>query len=90
MFFYGESRKRPLAPSLVYTAVLVIAATIFFINQGPMLLEGNGSVLATSLQYLTHHRFNNRSGFLIDDYSENFVFNNHPFSFENKKVICSH
>ena len=56
MFFYGESRKRPLAPLFgMTTAVLVgIAATIFFINQGPMLLEGNGSVRAQLVYNISH------------------------------------
>ena len=56
MFFYGESRKRPLAPLFgMTTAVLVgIAATIFFINQGPMVLEGNGSVRAQLVYNISH------------------------------------
>lgn len=56
MFFYGESRKRPLAPIFgMATAVIVgIGATIFFINQGPMLLEGNGSVRAQLVYNISH------------------------------------
>ncbi|DAC31695.1 MAG TPA: hypothetical protein HA327_00995 [Candidatus Poseidoniaceae archaeon] len=56
MFFYGESRKRPLAPIFgMAIAVLVgIGATIFFINQGPMLLEGNGSVRAQLVYNISH------------------------------------
>ena len=56
MFFYGESRKRPLAPLFgMGIAVMVgVFATIFFINQGPMLLEGNGSVRAQLVYNISH------------------------------------
>ena len=43
MFFYGESRNRPLSPiiAMIIAVSVGVLATIFFINQGPMLLEGN-------------------------------------------------
>ena len=56
MFFYGESRKRPMAPifAMVISVLVGILATIFFINQGPMLLEGNGSVRAQLVYNVAH------------------------------------
>tara|TARA_B100000609_G_scaffold198858_1_gene199621 strand:- start:2082 stop:2564 length:483 start_codon:yes stop_codon:yes gene_type:complete len=56
MFFYGESRNRPMAPiyGMIIAVVVGVLAAIFFINQGPMLLEGNGSVRA-QLVYNTAH-----------------------------------
>ena len=56
MFFYGESRNRPLAPifSMAMAVMVGILATIFFINQGPMLLEGNGSVRAQLVYNIAH------------------------------------
>ncbi|DAC57136.1 MAG TPA: hypothetical protein HA354_05890 [Candidatus Poseidoniaceae archaeon] len=56
MFFYGESRKRPLAPifGMVIAVIVGISATVFFINQGPMLLEGNGSVRAQLVYNISH------------------------------------
>ena len=56
MFFYGESRKRPLAPifGMIIAVLMGVFATIFFINQGPMLLEGNGSVRAQLVYNIGH------------------------------------
>ena len=56
MFFYGESRKRPLAPifGMVVAVLIGLFATVFFINQGPMLLEGNGSVRAQLVYNIGH------------------------------------
>ena len=56
MFFYGESRKRPLAPifAMILSVLVGVLATIFFINQGPMLLEGNGSVRAQMVYNIAH------------------------------------
>jgi len=56
MFFYGESRKRPLAPifGMIIAVLIGVFATIFFINQGPMLLEGNGSVRAQLVYNIGH------------------------------------
>ena len=56
MFFYGESRKRPMAPifAMIISVLVGVLATIFFINQGPMLLEGNGSVRAQMVYNVAH------------------------------------
>ncbi len=56
MFFYGESRKRPLAPifGMIIAVLIGVFATIFFINQGPMLLESNGSVRAQLVYNIGH------------------------------------
>ena len=56
MFFYGESRKRPMAPifAMIISVSVGVLATIFFINQGPMLLEGNGSVRAQMVYNVAH------------------------------------
>jgi len=56
MYFYGESRNRPLAPLFsMFIAILVgLGATIFFINQGEMLLEDNGSVIAQLVYNISH------------------------------------
>ena len=56
MFFYGESRQRPLAPifAMIISVLVGVLATIFFINQGPMLLEGNGSVRAQMVYNIAH------------------------------------
>ena len=56
MFFYGESRKRPMAPifAMIISVLVGVLATIFFINQGPMLLEGNGSVRAQMVYNIAH------------------------------------
>ncbi len=56
LFFYGESRNRPLAPlvGMVVATLLGISATVFFIGQGPMLLEDNGSVQAQAIYNIVH------------------------------------
>ena len=56
LFFYGESRNRPLAPlvGMVVATLLGILATVFFIGQGPMLLEDNGSVQAQAIYNIVH------------------------------------
>lgn len=56
MYFYGESRNRPLAPifAMVIAVLVGVLATIFFINQGPMLLEENGSVRAQLVYNIAH------------------------------------
>ena len=56
MFFYGESRNRPLAPifAMIIAVSVGVLATIFFINQGPMLLEDNGSVRAQLVYNIAH------------------------------------
>ncbi len=56
LFFYGESRNRPLAPlvGMVAAVSLGVLATIFFIGQGSMLLENNGSVRAQAVYNVVH------------------------------------
>lgn len=56
LFFYGESRNRPLAPlvGMIAAVGLGILATVFFIGQGPMLLENNGSVRAQAVYNVVH------------------------------------
>tara|TARA_B100001093_G_scaffold458415_1_gene470812 strand:- start:75 stop:551 length:477 start_codon:yes stop_codon:yes gene_type:complete len=56
LFFYGESRNRPLAPlvGMVVATLLGISATVLFIGQGPMLLEDNGSVQAQAIYNIVH------------------------------------
>ena len=46
MYFYGESRDRPLAPlfAMVIAILVGFGTTIFFIEQGDILLEDNGSI----------------------------------------------
>ncbi|MCH1423074.1 MAG: hypothetical protein L7U62_06255 [Candidatus Poseidoniaceae archaeon] len=56
LFFYGESRNRPLAPlaGMLCASLLGIAATVFLIGQGPLLLEDNGSVQAQAIYNVVH------------------------------------
>ncbi|NCG00387.1 MAG: hypothetical protein GWP25_01190 [Euryarchaeota archaeon] len=56
LFFYGESRNRPLAPlvGMLLATALGVLATVFFIGQGPMLLEDNGSVRAQAIYNVVH------------------------------------
>lgn len=56
MYFYGESRNRPLAPifGMLLSVIIGILATSFFISMGPMLLENNGSVRAQMVYNLAH------------------------------------
>jgi hypothetical protein len=56
LFFYGESRNRPLAPlvGMFFATALGVVATVFFIGQGPMLLEDNGSVRAQAIYNVVH------------------------------------
>ncbi len=56
LFFYADSRKRPLAPliGMILAVLIGIAATLFLIGMGPMLLENNGSVRAQTVYNLGH------------------------------------
>ena len=56
MYFYGESRNRPLAPifGMLLSVLIGILATSFFISMGPMLLENNGSVRAQMVYNIAH------------------------------------
>lgn len=54
LFVYGDARKRPLAPLLgmLMSVVLGVAMTVFFLSQGELLMENNGSVRAQALSNL--------------------------------------
>jgi len=56
MYFYGESRNRPLAPlfAMIIAISVGFGTTIFFIEQGDMLLEDNGSVIAQLVYNISH------------------------------------
>ena len=56
LFFYADSRKRPLAPlfGMILAVLLGVLATIILIGMGPMLLEANGSVRAQAVYNLGH------------------------------------
>lgn len=56
MYFYGESRDRPLAPlfAMVIAISVGFGTTIFFIEQGDMLLEDNGSIIAQLVYNISH------------------------------------
>tara|TARA_B100000767_G_scaffold91193_1_gene87596 strand:- start:2644 stop:3120 length:477 start_codon:yes stop_codon:yes gene_type:complete len=56
MYFYGESRDRPLAPlfAMVIAISVGFGTTIFFIEQGDILLEDNGSVIAQLVYNISH------------------------------------
>ena len=51
LFVYGDARKRPLAPLLgmLLCGVFGTALTLFFLSQGDLLMEDNGSVRAQAL-----------------------------------------
>ncbi len=56
LFFYADSRKRPLAPliGMVLAVSIGVAATLALIGMGPMLLEANGSVMAQTVYNMGH------------------------------------
>ena len=54
LFVYGDARKRPIAPLLgMFMSVLLgVGMTVFFLSQGELLMEDNGSVRAQALSNL--------------------------------------
>ncbi len=54
LFVYGDARKRPLAPlfGMFMSVLLGVAMTVFFLSQGELLMEDNGSVRAQALSNL--------------------------------------
>jgi hypothetical protein len=56
LFFYADSRKRPMAPlfGMILAVLIGIFATLFLIGMGPMLLEANGSVRAQTVYNIGH------------------------------------
>ncbi|MFZ8906764.1 MAG: hypothetical protein ACO2Y2_05340 [Poseidonia sp.] len=51
LFVYGDARKRPVAPlfGMALSVGLGAALTVFFLSQGELLMEDNGSVRAQAL-----------------------------------------
>ena len=51
LFIYGDARKRPLAPlfGMVLSVGLGSLLTVYFLSQGELLMEDNGSVRAQAL-----------------------------------------
>ena len=51
LFVYGDARKRPIAPlfGMALGVGLGAALTVFFLSQGELLMEDNGSVRAQAL-----------------------------------------
>ena len=51
LFVYGDARKRPIAPliGMLMSVLLGLGLTLFFLAQGELLLENNGSVRAQVL-----------------------------------------
>lgn len=51
LFVYGDARKRPIAPLLgmCMSVLLGIGLSVFFLSQGELLMEDNGSVRAQAL-----------------------------------------
>ena len=47
-FFYKDAHSK------IFSVMIGLFATVFFINQGPMLLEGNGSVRAQLVYNIGH------------------------------------
>lgn len=56
LFFYADSRNRPLAPlfGMALAVLLGVISTIILIGMGPMLLESNGSVKAQAVYNVGH------------------------------------
>ncbi|MEJ6562216.1 MAG: hypothetical protein QNL85_00715 [Euryarchaeota archaeon] len=56
LFFYADSRQRPLAPlvGMLAAASIGLLTTILLLNQGDLLMEDNGSVRAQVLYNLVH------------------------------------
>jgi formate/nitrite transporter FocA (FNT family) len=51
LFVYGDARKRPIAPliGMLMSVLLGLGLTLFFLAQGELLMENNGSVRAQVL-----------------------------------------
>jgi len=51
LFVYGDARKRPIAPlvGMLMSVLLGLGLTLFFLAQGELLMEDNGSVRALAL-----------------------------------------
>ena len=51
LFVYGDARKRPIAPliGMLMSVLLGLGLTLFFLAQGELLMENNGSARAQAL-----------------------------------------
>ena len=56
LFFYADSRKRPMAPlfGMLAGASIGLFTTIVLLNQGDLLMENNGSVQAQIFYNIVH------------------------------------
>ena len=56
LFFYADSRQRPLAPlfGMLAAASIGLLTTVALLNQGELLMENNGSVRAQILYNMVH------------------------------------
>mgnify|MGYP000935667234 FL=1 len=54
MFFYADSRKRPLAPlfGMLLATIIGVMTTLWLLSQGELLLEDNGSAMAQAFSNL--------------------------------------
>lgn len=54
LFVYGDARKRPVAPLLgmILSVLIGVGMTVYFLSQGELLMEDNGSVRAQALSNL--------------------------------------
>ncbi|MBT5254888.1 MAG: hypothetical protein HOL72_03900 [Euryarchaeota archaeon] len=54
MFFYADSRKRPLAPlfGMLFATLFGAMVTLWLLSQGDLLLEENGSAMAQAFSNL--------------------------------------
>ena len=56
LFFYADSRQRPLAPlfGMFAAAAIGVLVTVMLLNQGDLLMEDNGSIRAQILYNVVH------------------------------------
>lgn len=56
LFFYADSRQRPLAPlfGMLAAAAIGVLVTVMLLNQGDLLMENNGSIRAQILYNIVH------------------------------------
>ncbi|MDG1557155.1 MAG: hypothetical protein P8Q98_05085 [Candidatus Poseidoniaceae archaeon] len=56
LFFYADSRQRPLAPlfGMLSAAVMGVVVTVLLLNQGSLLMEDNGSIQAQIFYNIVH------------------------------------
>lgn len=56
LFFYADSRQRPLAPlfGMFAAAAIGILVTVLLLSQGDLLMENNGSIRAQILYNVVH------------------------------------